>query len=181
MSRVLMQARSYWNEARIWRLMIWLGGTDSFGRVCQSCGAGPHRSGNRRRAAVPQWLRPVPGPCHDFSGVARIKGWQITRVALQLGWLDRHAECSICQSRQRVQRHSELYGRPLLCRPVCRDGPFALHRRFRQPAERQSLCDAQRTEHWIRRLPLVELTSDRARKLEQELNPLEFLKIPILC
>lgn len=82
---------------------------------------------------VPQWIWPVPGPYNGSSGAERIKGWQVTKIALQRRWLDRHAPCSICQSRDRVQRHSELYGRPLLARPVCRECHFALHRRFREP------------------------------------------------
>jgi hypothetical protein len=122
--------------------------------------------------AVPQWIWPVPGPYNGSSGVERIKGWQITKVALQRGWLDRRACCSICQSRTRVQRHSELYGRPLLARPVCRECHFALHRRFRAPQEWRALCDVQPPTHWIRRLPMSELTNVEARCLEQQANPL---------
>ena len=114
----------------------------------------------------------MPGDYNGYTGKERIRGWQIVRIALRMGLLSQPRECSVCGHAGHIHFHSELYGRPLLSKPICKSCHFHLHRRFRRPDEwpafvtRCSGCD------WVANIPVRELTRAEAMALERHHDPL---------
>lgn len=76
-----------------------------------------------------RWRWPLSKPFNGFSGVERVRGWQLSVWLERAGSLTRPTQCDICGSEDRVAFHSETYfhvGRaPALCSRCHR----ALHRR----------------------------------------------------
>lgn len=85
---------------------------------------------------APIWRWPLLRPYGRFSGEERVRGWQLSRLAIQLGYLGEPRNCSICRTSEgKLERHNEDYSRPVLSKPICRSCHRRLHRRFRYPEQ----------------------------------------------
>ena len=99
----------------------------------------------------PTWRWPIPRPYNGFTGIERVRGWQLSRWLEAAGSLPRPRTCSICKGHGRPAFHSESYyhiGRaPTLC-PSCHR---ATHRRQREWKHWRSLvvCHAVTGEEWF--------------------------------
>lgn len=129
----------------------------------------------RNGASLPRWGWPTPRPYNGATGVERIHGWQITLIARRVGLLAPPRACSVCGKTSHLHFHSELYGRPLLAKPICRSCHFHVHRRFRRPDDWQSFLAGRHTGNWTQRIPVRELTRSDAMCLERTWNPLGLL------
>jgi hypothetical protein len=122
---------------------------------------------------LPAWGYPNLRPYNSYSGSDRIRGWQITRVAMQLDLLDWPRRCSVCEVRDKaIGLHSELYGRPLLSKAVCRSCHFHIHQRFERPGRWQQFLERHNVQGWPARIPLQELAAAQANALERLKDPL---------
>lgn len=124
----------------------------------------------RSGAPLPKWGWPMPKPYNGASGAERIRGWQVVRIAARLGLIEQPRACSVCGRRSSIHRHSELYGRPLLAKPICKSCHFHVHRRFRSPDEWQAFL-SRHSQGWVSRLPLRELDRDKALALQKMQDP----------
>lgn len=126
------------------------------------------RNGHR----LPRWGWPVPGAYNGATGAERVRGWEATWIARKIGLLPWPEHCSICARGSGLGFHAELYGRPLLVKPVCRSCHFHIHRRFRNPDRWQSFVGEWPDIAWLARIPVVELCRSAAQSQEAEYNPL---------
>ena len=122
--------------------------------------------------ALPRWGWPTPGPYNGATGALRIAGWQKVRIATQRGLLGWPRTCSVCRATTGLHRHAELYGRPMLAKPICRSCHFYVHRRFNRPDEWTTFLARHEKVGWISRLRLGELTVAEGRALEAQIDPL---------
>lgn len=129
----------------------------------------------RNGAILPKWGWPTPVPYNGATGDARIRGWQITWLATRLGLVAHAQACSICGRTTDLHQHSELYGRPLLAKAICKSTHFRIHRRFKSPTRWREFISGQSRETWLHRIPVVELTRSEAQALERTENPLGLL------
>lgn len=102
---------------------------------------------------------------------AKVSGWLKVRIATQRGWMEWPRCCSICGTTSGLHRHAELYGRPMLAKPICRSCHFYVHRRFARPDEWTTYLARHEGIAWIVRLRLQELTVSEAKKFESQFNP----------
>lgn len=121
---------------------------------------------------LPRWGWPIPRPYNGATGAERIGGWQKVRIATQRGWLEWPQSCSVCSATSGLHRHAELYGRPMLAKPICRSCHFYIHRRFARREEWFAFRTRHNSIAWISQLGLRELTASEARVLETQINPL---------
>lgn len=88
----------------------------------------------------PTWRWPLPRSYNGFTGIERVRGWQVSRWLEACGALTRPTRCDICMGQDRPAFHSETYYHIARAPAICHRCHRALHRRQREWAFWQSLA-----------------------------------------
>lgn len=99
----------------------------------------------------PTWRWPLPRSYNGFSGIERVRGWQVSRWLEAAECLTCPEKCEICCGGSGVAFHSETYAHIARAPALCRSCHRALHRRHTEWREWRSIVDAgTRTgEEWF--------------------------------
>ena len=111
---------------------------------------------------LPRWGWPTPRPYNGATGEERVRGWQKVQIAKRTGLLKLSPICNVCASRHAQGSHTEIYHRCMTTKPVCKSCHFAIHRRFKDPAQWLERLASLPAAKWVHALPLVELTRAEA-------------------
>lgn len=120
-----------------------------------------------------EWRWPLTRPYNGFSGEQRVRIWQLTWWARDVGALPTPMRCAICDSGSHVGFHNESYADPWQPIPLCQACHLAVHRRFSAPAAWGRFQDRHRRPgitQWFELLPtmpidLARFCGDRAPAL----------------
>lgn len=112
-----------------------------------------------RTVKIPKWQYKLLRPYNGFTGIERIRGWQLTRWAINVGILRQPSICSISGEvgdYNVIQYHNENYYDPLAPRQIHKMLHRTLHQRFRNPDKWQMVVDryiANSEDPWFAELP----------------------------
>lgn len=126
---------------------------------------------SKKTIALPKWQYKLLRPYNGFSGIERIRCWQLARWAINVGILRSPHQCSISGAvgdGRVIQYHSENYYDPFGAKMIHSSLHKTLHQRFKNPAKWEMVKNRYRdssSDKWFLDIPDQE--PDYAKELQK--------------